>query len=1205
MEPVEIDILLNSNVEAEGAKATSAIEEMAQASIQAREETKRSLELQREYLTKLRAEYQEVQKQLSKMEFPTKEKQKLQSASNALAQELADEEQGLKQLEAEWAKMNKGYSDVQLRMRQTREQMKLLAAAGKENSAEYRLLANELKELARANTLITRTQSEMAKGSQVWKGLGDAVSAFSGAASAAVGAWALLGGSQEEQAKIQTKIQSLMAITIGLQQVQNVLMETSTFRIQTVTKAKALWSNANVRLATTLGISTLKAKALMASLTLGLSVAIGVVINLYDKWSSKQKKVREEQEAFHNSVASKVNTTIAKYEALRQQFVALNDNSQKQERFVRDNAKAFEELGVKVNSARDAENILINNTEEFTKSIMLRAKAAASMEIASEKYRESIAKMMEADARETNPTGMDSWFAFEENVRQWTLGLGWGDADAKYMAGLDAYKIRSQATDVAKEGDKAIGKMLEFEEEWKAIWKRLGIVPANNTTDKGLKDMSNAFRKASERLAKLSSDLTREATEMEIAAMQEGRAKKIREIEEEYKAKKDLIKKRHKELDELESQGLNVSKVRGQLGELEEGVDVQRDKDLFAVNASYDRVLSELEAEVKERTATALDRRLSDLDKYYEDVLTKASEATKNEAQLEEVKTRLLEQKSKERNLILRESELQKLDSEERIALRQAQMSTRRWALQSVKEESLLKTQLEYSQRRLKKLEEIEAAGGEAGESIDEARQEIEELTKALEEIPAKKVLEIGTGLKNVFSQLSGIAGEVGGVFGELSKGVDNIMVAFNKSASTMDRIGGAVGGLMQLYSIASETAEQNQQAMEAWHQANESALQVARMQRIESLGYKDGNLWGVENPYARAIAGAKQYAQSMKELNNFAKVLGHGSVQVGTKKVVSGKNVAGGAAGGAAAGAAIGSIIPGLGTAIGAGIGAFLGGIFGATKKKVVPVFDTLAKKYGQIFDKNTFELNPKILQDYDKLTDSTKKLVDNWEQVKTKAKEAQKEMEENFRSLTGDIGKQLSDALVKGFQDDNLYTAMDEFDQKVSEMIYNIMQQMIFAQYFQKYFDELEERMKMSFDAGGDGTIVDDIIWFSKVYRQSVGAYSEEMKKAQEELKKQGFENPFDAVGRKAVAKGIARADQDSIDDLNGRMTVVVDRLNLLVSYRKGVEAFERETRLFQSSLMRQVDRIAENTDFLRELSSIKSDIFRLRQEGVRIKR
>lgn len=1204
MEPVEIDILLNSNVAEEGAKATSAIEEMAQASLVAREETKGALDRQREYLSKLRAEYQEVQKQLSKMEFPTKEKKKLQSASNALARELSGEEQALRQLEAEWTKMNKGYSDVQLRMRQTREQMKLLAAAGRENSTEYRQLAIELEELAKANALITRTQAEMAKGSQVWKGLGDAVSAFSGAASAAVGVWALLGGSQEEQAKIQTKLQSLMAITIGLQQVQNVLTETSTFRIQTVTKAKALWSSANVRLATTLGISNVAAKALMATLTLGLSVAIGAVISLYDKWSSKQKKVREEQVAFNNSVASKVDTTIAKYEALRQQFVALNGDSQKQEQFVRENAKAFEELGVKVSNAHDAENILVNNTEAFTKSIMLRAKAAASMELASEQYKLGIQKMLEAESRATNPTFWDRAGAWWSNLGMAQAGRGWGKATGESFAKDASDAIEKDGKNFFDAGDKLIAKKLEFDEEWKAIWEDLNIVP-NNTTENAFNAQSNALQKASERLAKLSSDLAREATEIELAAMREGRAKKLREIEEEYKAKKALIEKRQKELDELEAQGINVSSVRGQLNKLEEGVDDKHDKDILVVNTTYDRVLTELDQEVRERTASALNRRLSDLDKYYEDVLAKAAEATKDEAQLEDVKTRILEQKSKERTLILRESELQRLDSEERIALRQAQMSTKRWALQSEREENLLKVQLEYSQKRLKKLEEIEAAGGDAGEAIDEARQEIEELTKELEEIPAKKILEIGAGLKNIFSQLSGIAGEVGGMFGELSKGVDNIMVAFNQSASTMDRISGAVGGLMQLYNIAAETAEQNQQAMEAWNQANESALQVARMQRIESLGYKEGNLWGVENPYARAIAGAKQYAQSMKELNNLAKVLGHGSVQVGTKKVVSGKNVAGGAAGGAAAGAAIGSIIPGLGTAIGAGIGAFLGGIFGATKKKVVPVFDTLAKKYGQIFDKNTFELNPKILQDYDKLTDSTKKLVDNWEQVKTKAKEAQKEMEENFRSITGDIGKQLSDALVKGFQDDNLYTAMDEFDRKVSEMIYNIMQQMVFAQYFQKYFDELEERMKRSFDAGGDGTIVDDIIWFSKVYRQSVGAYSEEMKKAQEELKKQGFENPFDAVGRKAVAKGIARADQDSIDDLNGRMTVVVDRLNLLISYRKGVEAFERETRLFQSSLMRQVDRIAENTDFLRELSSIKSDIFRLRQEGVRIKR
>lgn len=97
----------------------------------------------------------------------------------------------------------------------------------------------------------------------------------------------MLGGSQEEQAKIQTKFQSLMAITIGLQQVQNLLTETSTFRIQTVTKAKQLWTTANRKPRfCSLKMSTASARALTGALTLGLK-EVGVVIHLYDKWESE------------------------------------------------------------------------------------------------------------------------------------------------------------------------------------------------------------------------------------------------------------------------------------------------------------------------------------------------------------------------------------------------------------------------------------------------------------------------------------------------------------------------------------------------------------------------------------------------------------------------------------------------------------------------------------------------------------------------------------------------------------------------------------------------------------------------------------------------------------------------------------------------------------------------------------------------------
>ncbi len=103
-------------------------------------------------------------------------------------------------------------------------------------------------------------------------------SGLTGAASAAQGAFGLFAGENENLHKIMLKVQSLMAITIGLQQVQATLNKDSAFMIVTVTKAKDMLAAAELRFATALGISNVAAKALMATLTLGLSVAIGVAI---------------------------------------------------------------------------------------------------------------------------------------------------------------------------------------------------------------------------------------------------------------------------------------------------------------------------------------------------------------------------------------------------------------------------------------------------------------------------------------------------------------------------------------------------------------------------------------------------------------------------------------------------------------------------------------------------------------------------------------------------------------------------------------------------------------------------------------------------------------------------------------------------------------------------------------------------------------
>ena len=182
--------------------------------------------------------------------------------------------------------------------------------------------------------------------------------------------------------------------------------------------------------------------------------------------------------------------------------------------------------------------------------------------------------------------------------------------------------------------------------------------------------------------------------------------------------------------------------------------------------------------------------------------------------------------------------------------------------------------------------------------------------------------------------------------------------------------------------SLVGNSIAENKKAQEEWNKTVQQCAHEYTMLQLEALEYKEANMFGVENPYKKAIDSAKLYSESMGELYKMQSKLENGQVQTGTKKVVDAGNVATGVGAGAAAGAALGSIIPGLGTLIGAGIGALLGGIVGACATKTVPIFESLTDTYGSILKEGTetFELNPEIIADYDKLDDATKKIVDKF---------------------------------------------------------------------------------------------------------------------------------------------------------------------------------------------------------------------------------
>jgi len=152
-----------------------------------------------------------------------------------------------------------------------------------------------------------------------------------------------------------------------------------------------------------LGGSVVAAKALMATLTFGLSVAITAAIYLWDKYSSKAKdatKANEEAkkvfDEYHKSTASKSADLVGKYQRLRDEYNNLKSAAEKQE-WIKNNASEFDSLSLSVNNLTDADNVFIKNTKSVVKALELRAKALALQELQMKAYEQYYQRIIAAD----------------------------------------------------------------------------------------------------------------------------------------------------------------------------------------------------------------------------------------------------------------------------------------------------------------------------------------------------------------------------------------------------------------------------------------------------------------------------------------------------------------------------------------------------------------------------------------------------------------------------------------------------------------------------------------------------------------------------------------------------------------------------------------------------------------------------------------
>jgi len=268
------------------------------------------------------------------------------------------------------------------------DQMQKLEVDGKGNSEAYDALEQKALQYKEAIDKVAASQNLLSKNPLA--GYIQGLSTLAGGISAVNGVTALFVGENENLEKIMVRIQALMGITIGLQQVQQSLTTTSSFKIQVLNKVSNLWTTANNRVAVSLGISNVAAKALMATLTLGLSLAITGLIVLFEKWSSAQAKAAEEQKKFASETADAMVGPLVAYKKLQAQWNSLAGDLKGKEKFIKDNKDKFHDLGAEVNNVNSAENFLVTNGPNFIEALRLRAEAAAHAQLAMEKYKESL-----------------------------------------------------------------------------------------------------------------------------------------------------------------------------------------------------------------------------------------------------------------------------------------------------------------------------------------------------------------------------------------------------------------------------------------------------------------------------------------------------------------------------------------------------------------------------------------------------------------------------------------------------------------------------------------------------------------------------------------------------------------------------------------------------------------------------------------------
>ena len=628
MKPVVLEIFLQDGLTPGLKKAGQTVSHFTNDTKRQLKDVAGALTVQRGIVRDLEKQYRELEKSVKKM-APGQAAAKASSQLAALKKELDAEKAGLEELTKQQRELkleadNAGAS-LRQQLRSVREEIATLLLA-------YRSLTEQEKQSAQGKELARHIDELTEKAGELNDAIADTSQAITNAASDSRGFDQLAGGiqlvvdgfglatagaqalglSESDLMEVQTQLQTALVASNALTSMQVNLQKQSALMqgvnvIQTKAAATAetirTWAVGRGVIATkaaTIAQAAFNAVAKANPYVLLAMAVVTVVGALYAfaKGNEAAKKAEEERQAqlertkeinegIARSIGESAGSQIAAYNKLQRAWKALGDDMAKRRKFVDENKKAFQELGLSVNSVKDAEEVLVNNTSNVVQSFILRAKAAALDKAVTQAYstmleRQDLARrnarytvksqgdeVSYADAQARGMAGvravphehvrangggatMSSWTTYTYEV---------SDAGA-YNAASNRLALEARDREIQAATAEADRRVSDLQKEIGATEEALdalktpqmtgGTTPTSSTTNTTKEDRLEAARKEAEELQKLRWQNEQD----EINQMADGAERRRRQIALDYK----------KELAEIEAQRASFKALNKESG---------------------------------------------------------------------------------------------------------------------------------------------------------------------------------------------------------------------------------------------------------------------------------------------------------------------------------------------------------------------------------------------------------------------------------------------------------------------------------------------------------------------------------------------------------------------------------------------------------------------------------------------------------------